>query len=41
MAIMESTQPALELASKQMTKLKSVNILCEVNFTNVFKKYPL
>ena len=38
MDIMESTQPALELASKHMTNLKSINILCKINFTHVFKK---
>ena len=38
---MESTQPALELASKHMTKLKSVNIICEIHFTHVFIKYSL
>ena len=41
MSIMESTQPALELASKPMTKLKSVNNLCENHFTHVFMKYSL
>ena len=38
---MESTHPALELASKHMTKLKSVQILCEIQFTHVFMKYSL
>ena len=36
-----STQPALELTSKHMTKQKSVNIICEISFTNVFMKYSL
>ena len=40
-AIMESTQPAIELASKHMTKLKNVYILCEINSTHVFMKYFL
>ena len=40
-AIIESTQPAIGLASKHMTKLKNVHILGEINSTFVFMIYSL